>query len=131
MKDNNKLKELDIDINDITDCAIEALATALAINKSLVKLSVSHNHVSGEAAIALLQVLRSNDTLQKLGISAGYHQAVWDKSARNQHKEKKSMNTREANSWLLSTGFSLLNVVIFILPHMFLFYCFDNDNGKG
>ena len=73
------MKELDFDINGITDCAIEALATALAINKSLVKLSVSHNHISGEAAIALLQVLRSNDTLQKLGITAGYHQAVWDK----------------------------------------------------
>ena len=49
VKDNNKLKELSISGNAITDDVAEAMATALATNKSLVKLWMSNNPISGEA----------------------------------------------------------------------------------
>jgi len=68
MKNNNKLKELFIDHNNITDDAAEAITTSLATKKSLVVLFMHVNHnISGEAMISILQALiDNNNTLQEL-----------------------------------------------------------------
>jgi len=69
VKDNNKLKKLDISDNAITDDVAEIMATALAANKSLVKLWMSANpRISGKAIVTILQALRVNYTLQELDV---------------------------------------------------------------
>ena len=65
LKDNNKLKMLDIDSNDITD---DAITTALESNSCLVKLSMWHNPLSIEAIINIVRCLEVNNTLQLLGL---------------------------------------------------------------
>ena len=66
--DNKKLKDLDIRKNTITDDGAEAMATALATNKSLVKLWIYKNPISGEAMVTVLQALGDDNTLQELVI---------------------------------------------------------------
>ena len=66
VKDNNKLKELDIDYNAITDDACDAITTALKSNSCLVKLSMYINPLSSEAILNIVQCLKVNDTLQLL-----------------------------------------------------------------
>ena len=69
VKDNNKLKELDIEDNDITDDACDTITTALEKNCCLVKLSICDNPLSNEAIVNILQCLKNNDTLQFIGLS--------------------------------------------------------------
>ena len=68
LKDNNKLKELEIDNNAITDDACDAITTALERNSCLVKLGMCDNPLSSEAIINIIQCLEVNDTLQLLGL---------------------------------------------------------------
>ena len=68
LKDNNKLKELIIAFNAITDDACDAITTALERNSCLVKLSMYDNPLSSEAIINIIQCLEVNDTLQLLGL---------------------------------------------------------------
>ena len=68
LKDNNKLKELYIDFNDITDAACDAITTALKSNSCLVTLSMYDNPLSSEAILSIIQCLKVNDTLQLLGL---------------------------------------------------------------
>ena len=68
VKDNNKLKELHIDYNAITDDACDAITTALKNNNCLVKLSMYDNPLSSEAIVNIIQCLKVNDTLQLLGL---------------------------------------------------------------
>ena len=68
MKDNNKLKRLDIDDNAITDDACDAITTALKNNNCLVRLSMYDNPLSSEAIVNIIQCLKVNDTLQVLGL---------------------------------------------------------------
>ena len=68
VKDNNKLKELKIDHNDITDDACDAITTALKSNSCLVKLSMYNNPLSSEAILNIVQCLKVNDTLQLIGL---------------------------------------------------------------
>ena len=68
LKDNNKLKELNIDDNAITDDACDAITTALERNSCLVKLSMCDNPLSSEAIINIVRCLEVNNTLQLLGL---------------------------------------------------------------
>ena len=68
VKDNNKLKELKIDYNAITDDACDAITTVLKNNSCLVTLSMYDNPLSSEAIVNIIQCLRVNDTLQLLGL---------------------------------------------------------------
>ena len=68
VKDNNKLKVLYLDNNDITDDACDAITNALESNSCLVKLSIYHNPLSNEAILNIVQCLKVNDTLQILGL---------------------------------------------------------------
>ena len=68
LKDNNKLKELNITHNGITDEACDAITTALENNKCLVTLSISYNPLSDEAIVKFVQCLEVNNVLQVLGL---------------------------------------------------------------
>ena len=65
---NNKLKELYIANNAITDDACDVITTALQRNSCLVKLSMYGNPLSGEAIISIVRCLEVNNTLQLLGL---------------------------------------------------------------
>ena len=67
VKDNNKLKRLNIDYNDITDDACDAITTALERNRCLVKLSMSYNPLNSKAIMNIGRCLEVNNTLQFLG----------------------------------------------------------------
>ncbi|XP_065888509.1 ribonuclease inhibitor-like [Dysidea avara] len=72
----NKLKELHITNNLITDEACDVIATTMKNNTSLVRLGMSGNQISGEAAQHLLQALYNNDTLEVLHLPDGYTEDV-------------------------------------------------------
>ena len=69
VKDTNKLKELYISNNAITDDVAEDVSALLTTNKSLLRLRIWGNRISGEAILSILQALRSNSTLQELAVS--------------------------------------------------------------
>ena len=58
LKDNNKLKELDIAINEITDIACDAIIAALERNSCLAILGTHGNLLSSEAIIKVVQCLK-------------------------------------------------------------------------
>ena len=66
VKDNNKLKELYIAINAITDDACNAITTALKRNSCLVRLSMYDNPLTDEAIINIVNALKVNNTLELL-----------------------------------------------------------------
>ena len=68
IKDNDKLQELYITYNAITDDACDAIATALKRNNYLVILSMYGNPLSSEAILNIVQSLKVNDTLRLLGL---------------------------------------------------------------
>ena len=68
VKDNNKLKKLDIAFNAITDDACGTITAALKSNSCLVELSMYNNPLSNEAILNIIQCLKVNDTLQLLGL---------------------------------------------------------------
>ena len=65
---NNKLKELHINYNPITDDACDVITTALQRNSCLVELRMYGNRLSSEAIINIVQCLEVNNTLQLLGL---------------------------------------------------------------
>ena len=68
LKDNNKLKVLNISTNDITDDALDAITTALESNSCLVDLLMVGNPLSSEAIINIVRCLEVNNTLQGLNL---------------------------------------------------------------
>jgi len=66
VKDTNKLKELYISHNAITDDVAEDITTLLATNKSLLRLWMRGNPIRGETMLTIVQALRGNTTLQLL-----------------------------------------------------------------
>ena len=69
VKENNKLKELYIDNNAITDDACDVITTALQRNSCLVTLIMWRNLLwSSEAIINIVQCLEVNNTIQILGL---------------------------------------------------------------
>ena len=66
LKDNNKLKELDITYNDVNDDASDAITTALESNSCLVKLIMYSNSLSREAIVKIVNSLKGNNTLAEL-----------------------------------------------------------------
>ena len=66
VKDNNKLKELNIARNAITDDACDAITTALERNGCLVELYMHHNPLTGEAIVNIVNALKVNNTLELL-----------------------------------------------------------------
>ncbi|XP_065915924.1 protein NLRC3-like [Dysidea avara] len=71
----NKLKELYIENNLITDEACDVIATTMKNNTSLVWLWMG-NKISGEAAQRLVQALNNNKTLKGLHLPFGYTEDV-------------------------------------------------------
>ena len=69
VKENNKLKELSISYNAITDDAFDVITTALQRNSCLVELGMYGNHLlSSEAIINIVRRLEVNNTIQFLNI---------------------------------------------------------------
>ena len=68
LKDNNKLKELYISHNDITDDVGNAMATALERNSCLDTLYMDHNPLTGEAIVNIINGLMVNNALAVLGL---------------------------------------------------------------
>ena len=68
VKDNNKLKELNIEGNAITDDACGAIATALDRNSCLVRLYMYRNPLTDEAIVNIVNSLKVNNTLALLGL---------------------------------------------------------------
>ena len=66
LKDNNKLKLLNIDNNAITDDACAAITTALERNSCLVTLYMYNNPLTGEAIVNIVNGLKVNNTLELL-----------------------------------------------------------------
>ena len=69
LKDNNKLKELHINYNDVTDDASDAITTALERNSCLVELYMYSNRLTGEAIVNVVNGLKGNNTLAWLWLS--------------------------------------------------------------
>ena len=68
LRNNHKLKKLNIDDNDITDDACDAITAALMSNRCLVELSMYNNPLSSEAIVNIVQCLEANNTLQLIGL---------------------------------------------------------------
>ena len=68
LKNNNKLTELNIEDNAITDDACDVITAALKRNSCLVKLGMHHNPLSSEAIINIVQCLEVNNSLNLLGL---------------------------------------------------------------
>ena len=68
LKDNNKLKELSIACNDVTDDASDAITTMLKRNSCLFRLYLDHNPLTGEAIEKIVNGLMSNNTLRLIGL---------------------------------------------------------------
>ena len=66
LKENNKLKVLDICYNAITDDACAAITTALERNSCLVELYIYDNPLTGEAIVNIMNGLKVNNTLELL-----------------------------------------------------------------
>ena len=66
LKNNNKLKQLHINHNAITDDASDAITTALERNSCLVTLFMYNNPLSGEAMVNIVNSLKVNNTLEWL-----------------------------------------------------------------
>ena len=62
--ENNKLKDLIIRYNAITDDACDVITTALQRNNCLVELYMCRNRLSSEAIITIVRCLEVNNTLQ-------------------------------------------------------------------
>ena len=68
VKDNNKLKVLNIANNAITDDACDAITTALKSNSCLVTLYMTNNPLTSEAIVTIVNALKVNNTLSLLGL---------------------------------------------------------------
>ena len=66
VKDNNKLKKLNIENNAITDDACDAMKTALRSNNCLVTLYMHYNPLTDEAIVNIVNALKVNNTLELL-----------------------------------------------------------------
>ena len=66
LKDNNKLKKLQIGGNDITDDACDAITAGLKKNDCLVELSMYFNPLTGEGMVNIVNSLKVNNTLAVL-----------------------------------------------------------------
>ena len=69
LKDNNKLKQLYICENCVTDDTSDAITTALERNSCLVELHMDHNPLTDEAIINIVNSLKGNNTLAVLWLS--------------------------------------------------------------
>ena len=68
VNNNNKLKELNINSNAITDDACDAIIIALKRNTCLVRLIIYNNPLSSEAIVNIVSALKVNNTLEMLGL---------------------------------------------------------------
>ena len=68
LQDNSKLKRFNIDYNDITDDACNAITKSLERNTCLVTLSMWHTTLSDVAIMSIVQSLEVNNTLQLIGL---------------------------------------------------------------
>ena len=68
LKDNNKLKQLNIAFNEVTDDACDAITTALKENSCLVRLYMYNNPLTGKAIVNIVNSLKKNYTLELIGL---------------------------------------------------------------
>ena len=69
LKDNNKLKKLNIADNDITDDVCDAITAALESNNCLVELYMDYKPLTSEAIVKIVNSLKVNNTLTLLWLS--------------------------------------------------------------
>ena len=89
----NKLQQLNITNNLITDETCDIIATALVSNTALVKLEMWGNKVSPEAAQRIVQALLHNNTLEALDI-AHYPEDIWKRIKLLQEEVNKNRESR-------------------------------------
>ena len=68
VKENNKLKKLNIGYNAITDDSCDIITTALQRNSCLVTLFMMDNPLSNEAITNIVRCLEVNNTIKVLGL---------------------------------------------------------------
>ena len=68
LKNNSKLKILNITDNEITDYACDAITIALKKNKCLTRLYMYNNPLTGEAIVNIVNDLHPNSTITMLGL---------------------------------------------------------------
>ena len=68
LKDNSKLKVLNITDNEITDYACDAISIALKKNCCLTRLYMYNNPLTGEAIVNIVNDMHANNTLAVLGL---------------------------------------------------------------
>ena len=69
LKDNKKLKKLNIADNDITDDACDAITAAFESNTCLVELYMDHKPLTSEAIVKIVNSLKVNNALTLLWLS--------------------------------------------------------------
>ena len=98
----NKLRELNISNNLITDEACDVIATTMKNNTSLVVLWMWGNKISGEAAQRLLQALYNNNTLEVLFLPYdGYTEDVKKRIRSLQEVINKNRQSRGCQTYLI------------------------------
>ena len=88
LSEGKKLRILEINNNDITDEACDAIIMAMKKNTSLVKLVIYGNLISGKYAQLIIQALQHNNTLQLLWLTYRCSEVV---------KKKIRLSTEEVN----------------------------------
>ena len=68
LKNNSTLKDLYIDLSDVTDDVSDIITTALQKNSCLFQLCTFSNSLTGEATISIVNGLKANNTLAVLGL---------------------------------------------------------------
>ena len=66
LKDNSKLKGLNISVNDVSDESSDAIIAAPERNSCLVELYMDNNPLTGEALVNIVNSLKANNTLAVL-----------------------------------------------------------------
>jgi len=95
LEQNNSLKILSIENNDITDEACPFIANALKLNSCLAKLWMHFNPISAEAIEPILQALQFNNVLERLRLD-DYPDDVKENIKLT---EKEVNKKRESHAW--------------------------------
>ena len=70
--EEDKLKELSMALNDITDDICDIIVDSLPTNNSLMYLYIHGNKISKEASQLILNCLRQNNTMEDLYLPSNY-----------------------------------------------------------
>ena len=94
LTNNNKLKELYINHNDINDDACDAITTTLERNSCLVTLFMYNNPLSNEGMVNIVNGLKGNNTLEWLRLPRCYHKNIKKRISSLQEDINKNRESR-------------------------------------